>query len=134
MESIQNGNQQIKITDPKFLMACLVTEECENDKNVKKFLNVILGSKNVIDMQDRPQIRVGLVNEKGKVRWLFINLSICSAALGIIDILNDTYAKIHVEKDEKRLSDWQCRDCLNGCGSVQNCQSTGFVFQALHKP
>ncbi len=52
-------------------------------------------------MQDRPQIRVGLVNEMGKVQWLFIKLSICSAALGIIDILNDTYAKIHVEKDKK---------------------------------
>ena len=42
-----------------------------------------------------------MVNEKGKVRWLFINLSICSTALGIIDILNDTYAKIKVEKDER---------------------------------
>lgn len=102
LEAIQNGEQFIKITDPKFLLACLVAEECENDKsNVKKFLNVILGSKNVVFMQERPQIRVGLVNEKGKVRWLFINLSICATALGIIDILNDTYAKIHVEKDEK---------------------------------
>lgn len=102
LEAIQNGEQFIKITDPKFLLACLVAEECENDKsNVKKFLNVILGSKNVVFMQERPQIRVGLVNEKGKVRWLFINLSICATALGFLDILNDTYAKIHVEKDEK---------------------------------
>ena len=102
LEAIQNGEQNIKVTDPKFLLACLVAEECDNDKsNVKKFLNVILGSKNVIDTQDRPQIKVGLVNEKGKVWWLFINLSICSTALGIIDILNDTYAKIKVEKDER---------------------------------
>ena len=102
LEAIQNGEQFIKVADPKFLLACLVAEECENDKsNVKKFLNVILGSKNVIDMQDRPQIRVGLVNEKGKVWRMFINLSICSTALGIIDILNDTYAKIKVEKDER---------------------------------
>ena len=74
LEAIQNGEQFIKITDPKFLLACLVAEEWDNDKtNVKKFLNVILGSKNVIDMQDRPQIRVGLVNEKGKVWRMFIN-------------------------------------------------------------
>ena len=52
-------------------------------------------------MQDRPQIRVGVVNEKGKVRWMFINLSICSTALGIIDILNDTYVNIKVETDER---------------------------------
>jgi hypothetical protein len=102
LEAIQNGEQNIKVTDPKFLLACLVAEKCDNDKsNVKKFLNVILGSKNVIDMQERPQIRVGMVNEKGKVWWMFINLSICSTALGIIDILNDTYAKIKVEKDER---------------------------------
>ena len=102
LEAIQNGEQFIKITDPKFLLACLVAEKCENDKsNVKKFLNVILGSKNGVHTQDSPQIRVGLVNEKGKVWWMFINLSICATALGIIDILNDTYAKIRVEKDER---------------------------------
>lgn len=52
-----------------------------------------------METQDIPKIRVGIVNEKGKVLWVFINLSICSTALGIIDILNDTYAKIKVEKD-----------------------------------
>ena len=104
LEAIQNGEQFIKITDPKFLLACLVAEECENDKsNVKKFLNVILGSKNGVLTQDSPQIRVGLVNEKGKVWWVFINLSICATALGIMDILNDTYAKIRVEKNEKGI-------------------------------
>ena len=102
LEAIQNGEQFIKITDPKFLLACLVAEEFENDKsNVKKFLNSILGSKNGILTQDSPKIKVGLVNEKGKVWWMFINLSICATALGIIDILNDTYAKIRVEKDER---------------------------------
>ena len=85
LEAIQNGEQNIKVTDPKFLLACLVAEECDNDKsNVKKFLNVILGSKNVVDMQDRPKIRIGIVNEKGKVWRMFINLSICSTALGFL--------------------------------------------------
>ena len=60
-----------------------------------------LGLKNVVGLQERPQIRVGLINEKRNVWWMFINLSICSTALGIIDILNDTYAKIKVEKDER---------------------------------
>jgi len=37
LEAIQNDELQIKTTAPKFLMACLVAEECENDKeNVKK--------------------------------------------------------------------------------------------------
>lgn len=54
-------------------------------------------------MQEKPQIRVGMVNEKGKVWWMFINLSICSTALGIIDILNYTYAKIKVGKDENGI-------------------------------
>jgi len=36
LEAIQNGEQQIKITDTKFLVACLAAEECENDKsNIK---------------------------------------------------------------------------------------------------
>ena len=101
LEAIQNGEHNIKVTAPKFLLACLVAEECDNDKsNVKKFLNVILRSKEGIYTQDRPSIKVSLVNEKGKVWWMPISLSICSMALGIIDILNDTYAKIKVEKDE----------------------------------
>ena len=59
LEAIQNSEQNIKVTDPNFLLACMVAEECDNDKsNVKKFLNDFLGSKNVIGMQDRPQIRV----------------------------------------------------------------------------
>ena len=75
LEAIQNSEQNIKVTDPNFLLACLVAEECDNDKsNVRKFLNVILGSENVVDMQERTQIRVGMVNEKGKVWWMFINL------------------------------------------------------------
>lgn len=102
LEAIQNGEQIIKVTAPKFLLACLVAEECDNDKsNVKKFLNVILRSREGFYTQDRPSLRVSLVNEKGKIWWMFINLSICSMALGIIDILNDTYAKIKVEKDDR---------------------------------
>lgn len=101
LEAIQNGEQQIKITDTKFLMACLVAEECENDKsNVKKFLTSILARKNRSYIQDEVQLKTGILNEKGKVRWFTINLSVCATALGIIDILNDTYAKIMVEKDE----------------------------------
>ncbi len=101
LEAIQNGEQQIKVTDPKFLMACLVAEECENDKgNVKKFLTSILAKNNRSYIQDEVQLKTGILNEKGKVRWFTINLSVCATALGIIDILNDTYAKIMVEKDE----------------------------------
>ena len=33
LEAIQNGEQNIKVADPKFLLACLVAEECENDKS-----------------------------------------------------------------------------------------------------
>jgi len=101
LEAIKNGEQQIKITDTKFLMACLVAEECENDKgNVKKFLTSILARKSHTYTQDEVQLKTGILNEKGKVRWCTINLSVCATALGIIDILNDTYAKIMVEKDE----------------------------------
>ncbi len=104
LEAIQNGEQNIKVTDPKFLMACLVAEECDNDKsNVKKFLNIIFDSKNGVFTQEKPQIRVGVVNEKGKIQWMFITLSICATALGILDILTDTYTKINVEKDEKGI-------------------------------
>ena len=101
LEAIQNGEQQIKVTDPKYLMACLVAEECENYKvNVKKFLTSILAKNNRSYIQDEVQLKTGILNEKGKVRWFTINLSVCATALGIIDILNDTYAKIMVEKDE----------------------------------
>ena len=75
LEAIQNSEQNIKVTDPNFLLSCMVAEECDNDKsNVRKFLNIILGSEKVVDMQERTQIRVGMVNEKDKVWWMFINL------------------------------------------------------------
>jgi len=61
LEAIQNGELQIKITDPKFLMACLVAEECENDKgNVKKFLTTILARKNHTYTQDEVQLKTGI--------------------------------------------------------------------------
>ena len=63
-------------------------------------LTSILAKNNRSYIQDEVQLKTGILNEKGKVRWFTINLSVCATALGIIDILNDTYAKIMVEKDE----------------------------------
>ena len=31
LEAIQNGEQDIKVTAPNFLLACLVAEECDNE-------------------------------------------------------------------------------------------------------
>ena len=32
LEAIQNGEQNIKVADLKFIVACLVAEECDNGK------------------------------------------------------------------------------------------------------
>ena len=67
LEAIQNGEQNIKVTDPKFLLACLVAEECDNDKsNVKKFPDVILGSKTWLTCKTDPKSGWGWSMKRGK--------------------------------------------------------------------
>ncbi len=102
IEAIQNSEQHIRITDSKFLLACWVAEECENDKNnIKKLLDVAMAASSRTRGYNNNRLTLGIVGDNGRIRWMPVTVSTCATALGIIDILNDTYAKMKVERDER---------------------------------
>ena len=99
--AIQSGEQAVKVTDPKFLLACLVAQECGNDKNnIKKFLSLIQAGNNGDYNVDPSFLKMGLAQNNGRVKWFDITLSVCATALGIMDILESNHSSVKVCKNE----------------------------------
>ena len=104
LSSIQSGEQTIKIIDPKFLLACLVAQECGNDKNnVKKFLSLIQAKNSNSYNVDPSYLRIGLAQKKGKAKWMDISLSVCATSLGIMDVLRDSHTTTNVVRNGNGL-------------------------------
>ena len=99
--AIRNHDTIAKIIDPKFLLACLIAQECGNDKNnVKKFLSLIQASNNGDYNVDPSFLKIGLAQKNGRVKWVDITLSACATALGIMDILESNHSSVKVCKNE----------------------------------
>jgi len=104
LSAIQSGEQTIKIIDPKFLLACLVAQECGNDKNnVKKFLSLIQARNSNSYNVDPSYLRIGLAQKKGKAKWMDISLSVCATSLGIMDVLRDSHTTTNVVRNGNGL-------------------------------
>jgi len=104
LSAIQSGEQTIKIIDPKFLLACLVAQECGNDKNnVKKFLSLIQAKNSNSYNVDPSYLRIGLAQKKGKAKWMDISLSVCATSLGIMDVLRDSHITTNVVRNGNGL-------------------------------
>jgi len=104
LSAIQSGEQTIKIIDPKFLLACLVAQECGNDKNnVKKFLSLIQAKNSNSYNVDPSYLRIGLAQKKGKAKWMDISLSVCATSLGIMDVLRDSHTTTNVVRNGNGL-------------------------------
>ena len=101
LSAIQSGEQTIKIIDPKFLLACLIAQECGNDKNnVKKFLSLIQAKNSNHYNVDPSYLKIGLAQKKGRAKWANITLSVCATSLGIMDILRNTRSYVKVIRNE----------------------------------
>ena len=101
LAAIQSGEQAVRVTDPKFLLACMVAQECGNDKNnIKKFLSLIQASNNGDYNVDPSFLKIGLAQKNGRVKWVDITLSACATALGIMDILESNHSSVKVCKNE----------------------------------
>lgn len=97
LAAIQSGEQAVRVTDPKFLLACMVAQECGNDKNnIKKFLSLIQASNNGDYNVDPSFLKMGLAQKNGRVKWVDITLSACATALGIMDILESNHSAVKV--------------------------------------
>ena len=104
LSAIQNGEHIIKITDPKFLLACLVSQECGNDKNnIKKFLSLIQARNNGDYNVDPSFLKIGLAQKNGRVKWVDITMSVCATALGIMDIVESARSSVNVVRTENGL-------------------------------
>ena len=101
LSAIQSSEQTIKIIDPKFLLACLVAQECGNDKNnVKKFLSLIQAKNSNSYNVDPSYLKIGLAQKKGRAKWMDITLSVCATSFGIMDILVSTRSCVKVIRTE----------------------------------
>lgn len=99
--AIRNHDTIAKIIDPKFLLGCLIAQECGNDKNnVKKFLSLIQAKNSSNFNVDPSFLKIGLVQKKGRVKWMDITLSACATSFGIMDILRKTSTTTNVVRDE----------------------------------
>ena len=97
LAAIQSGEQAVRVTDPKFLLACMVAQECGNDKNnIKKFLSLIQARNNGDYNVDPSFLKIGLAQKNGRVKWVDITLSACATALGIMDILESNHSAVKV--------------------------------------
>ena len=97
LAAIQSGEQAVRVTDPKFLLACMVAQECGNDKNnIKKLLSLIQASNNGDYNVDPSFLKIGLAQKNGRVKWVDITLSACATALGIMDILESNHSAVKV--------------------------------------
>ena len=105
LAAIQSGEQAVRVTDPKFLLACMVAQECGNDKNnIKKFLSLIQAKITADDLEysygdynvDPSFLKIGLAQKNGRVKWVDITLSACATALGIMDILESNHSAVKV--------------------------------------
>ena len=97
LAAIQSGEQAVRVTDPKFLLACMVAQECGNYKNnIKKFLSLIQASNNGDFNVDPSFLKIGLAQKNGRVKWVDITLSACATALGIMDILESNHSAVKV--------------------------------------
>ena len=97
LAAIQSGEQIVKVTDPKFLLACLVAQECGNDKNnIKKFLSLIQASNNGDYNVDPSFLKIGMVQKNGRAKWVDITLSVCATALGIMNLIESNRSSLIV--------------------------------------
>ena len=99
-QAILEGEKELKVTTPKFLVACAVAEKCHADPEaVKRLIGLVMENRNGY-RQSNPEMTYTLLSDKGRPFMTRITLSTIADALHIIKILNQLYASIKVQKDE----------------------------------
>ena len=99
-QAILEGEKELKVTTPKFLVACAVAEKCHVDPEaVKRLIGLVMENRNGY-RQPNPEMAYTLLSDKVRPFITRITLSTIADALHIIKILNQLYASIKVQKDE----------------------------------
>lgn len=99
-QAILAGEKEVKVTTPKFLIACAVAEECQADPNAaKRLIGMVMEEKRF--HQHTPEMAHTLLSGKGRTYKMRVTLTAIADALHIIKILNELYAFIKVQKDDE---------------------------------
>ncbi len=100
-QAIENGEETVKVTSTKFLLACAVAEKCDFEPaNIDMLISLVMDAKNGCFVKDNPHYTFPLLNSKGRTFRMPINLTILSVALRVMQILNDKEATVSLQKDE----------------------------------
>ena len=100
-QAIDNGEETVKVTSTKFLLACAVAEECDfAPTNSAMLISLLLDANIGCFVKDNPYYTLPLLNSKGRTFRMPINLTILSVALRVMQILNDKGATVSLQKDE----------------------------------
>ena len=99
-QAILAGEKEVKVTTPKFLIACAVAEECQADPDAtKRLIGMVMEGKRF--HQHNPEMTQTLLSGKGRAYKMRVTLTAIADALHIIKILNELYAFVKVKKDDE---------------------------------
>jgi hypothetical protein len=99
-QAILEGEKELKITTPKFLLACVVAEKCQAEPEaIKRLIGLVMDERNGV-RHPSFETTYTLLSDKGRPYTTRLSLSAISDALHIIKILNALYASIKVQTDE----------------------------------
>ena len=99
-QAILEGEKELKITTPKFLLACAVAEKCQAEPEaIKRLIGLVMDERNGV-RHPSFETTYTLLSDKGRPYATHLTLSAISDALHITKILNALYASIKVQTDE----------------------------------
>ena len=100
-QAILDGDREVKITTPKFLIACAVAEKCLADPSyANRLIGLVMDQRNGI-RQYSQEMAYSQLCFKGRPYTLRVTLTTIADALHIIKILDGLYASIKVQKDDE---------------------------------
>jgi hypothetical protein len=100
-QAIDNGDDVVKVTSVKFLLACAIAEKCDFESaNIDALIGLVMAEKNGYYVKDNPDFTFPLLNSKGRTFRKPINLTVLSVALRVMQILKDKDVKVSMVKDE----------------------------------
>ena len=100
-QAIVNGENTIKVENPKFAVACAVAEKCEGlPENIEPFIGLLVQRKNKA-AQDYSSLYYPIINDKGKTLKIQLTISLCADALKIMNILKKHGVGLETVRNEE---------------------------------
>jgi len=97
--AILAGEKEVKITTPKFLLACAVTEKCHaNPSYTNRLIGLVMEEKR--QRHYNPETTYTVLSDKGRPHKQHVLLSTIADALHVAKILDGLYVTISLHKND----------------------------------